>query len=81
MEIIYSQAGKRTLRAVSWIALSDTRWASNQFKCFKDCMRALANKVTLTNRDRSLRLSASTDSSDAVWSDILTQVPSADLQF
>ena len=80
MENAYQKAGKRTKRAVAKISLAAMKWEERHTESFERCKKALANQCTLTYRDNSKRLCLYTDSSDTVWSGILTQVPHMDLE-
>lgn len=79
MENVYEVAGKRTKRAVSRVRLTTLAWGDAELTCFEKCKSALANQINLHHRDASKRLCVYTDSSDHVWSGIVTQVPFGDL--
>lgn len=79
MEKVYDASGKRTKRAVCRVLLSSLGWGDSERACFEACKSALANQICLHHRDTDKRLCVYTDSSDHVWSGIVTQVPFEDL--
>ena len=79
MERVYTQAGKRTERAVARIQLVALGWGASELSVFEKCKHALAHQVTLAHRKAEMRLCLYTDASDNGWSGMFTQVPQGDL--
>lgn len=79
LENLYEKEGKRTNPSVAGIQLVDVRWNKTLDNSLQDWQYALASQVDLSHRDSTLRLSIYTDSCDATWYGLATQIPREDV--
>ena len=61
------------------VCLSDMGWNDFHKACSENFKHALANQGKRAHRDEKKRLCVYTDASDFVWSGVVTQIPTNDV--